>query len=469
MRPRSASSASCATTTCTRARSTACRPADRTLPGDFVAPRLGRAAPAAAGAGRRLVFFDGQLHLVDRDSGPLRADPARLMKVFWHCIASAASCRSISSGRSRTRSTSRTAPSSARRPCAICSGHLPDCGARRAADVPGDARARAARTVPAGVRRVTCLGSVRRLPQVLGVDQHSLLAVEHLEAPGARQSAESGRRRAGIERGGEARAPHARIAASTRRQGPRAWPRREGHSADPQLDHAIGYHPTNGALVEFLVRTNLTMSHIASGRHRRPQDHRGLRADRQRSAATQDALPAHLADMRAVGPASSPHGRPDPARALQAYACPAHRWSQRASEPDQLAERLRQAVGDELPRKRSRPSGDDCTDRYLATTACNGCPSTSRCSRRSATTSGRDRAVPSSRTGLVRSRRGHPRPARALPLIAGTLASQECNISAQIHTRATGSPSTPSRSTIQSATPSRRRRTGARLDPSGWC
>src|SRR5439155_1232340 len=31
-----------------------------------------------------LVFFDGQLHLVDRDSGPLRADPARLMKVFWH-------------------------------------------------------------------------------------------------------------------------------------------------------------------------------------------------------------------------------------------------------------------------------------------------------------------------------------------------------------------------------------------------
>src|SRR6267142_3576246 len=31
-----------------------------------------------------LVFFDGQLHLADRDSGPLRAEPARLMKVFWH-------------------------------------------------------------------------------------------------------------------------------------------------------------------------------------------------------------------------------------------------------------------------------------------------------------------------------------------------------------------------------------------------
>src|SRR5438309_3693810 len=31
-----------------------------------------------------LVFFDGRLHLVDRDPAPLRAEPARLMKVFWH-------------------------------------------------------------------------------------------------------------------------------------------------------------------------------------------------------------------------------------------------------------------------------------------------------------------------------------------------------------------------------------------------
>src|SRR3989442_8124231 len=31
-----------------------------------------------------LVFFDGQLHLADRNPGPLRAEPSRLMKVFWH-------------------------------------------------------------------------------------------------------------------------------------------------------------------------------------------------------------------------------------------------------------------------------------------------------------------------------------------------------------------------------------------------
>src|SRR5205823_169782 len=31
-----------------------------------------------------LVFFDGRLHLADRDPGALRADPARIMKVFWH-------------------------------------------------------------------------------------------------------------------------------------------------------------------------------------------------------------------------------------------------------------------------------------------------------------------------------------------------------------------------------------------------
>ena len=31
-----------------------------------------------------LVFFDGQLHLVDRDVSLVRARPSRLMKVFWH-------------------------------------------------------------------------------------------------------------------------------------------------------------------------------------------------------------------------------------------------------------------------------------------------------------------------------------------------------------------------------------------------
>src|SRR5437667_6646835 len=31
-----------------------------------------------------LVFFDGQLHLADRNPGLLRRDPARIMKVFWH-------------------------------------------------------------------------------------------------------------------------------------------------------------------------------------------------------------------------------------------------------------------------------------------------------------------------------------------------------------------------------------------------
>src|SRR5712691_235274 len=31
-----------------------------------------------------LVFFDGRLHLVDRNPGLLRRDPTRIMKVFWH-------------------------------------------------------------------------------------------------------------------------------------------------------------------------------------------------------------------------------------------------------------------------------------------------------------------------------------------------------------------------------------------------
>src|SRR5262249_7427547 len=31
-----------------------------------------------------LVFFDGRLHLVERDGSALRSDPVRIMKVFWH-------------------------------------------------------------------------------------------------------------------------------------------------------------------------------------------------------------------------------------------------------------------------------------------------------------------------------------------------------------------------------------------------
>ena len=59
-------------------------PADRALPGDAVAagPAEGRQRQQALADG--LVYFDGQLHLADRDPASLRAEPSRLMKVFWH-------------------------------------------------------------------------------------------------------------------------------------------------------------------------------------------------------------------------------------------------------------------------------------------------------------------------------------------------------------------------------------------------
>src|SRR5882724_11855889 len=390
-------------------------PADRTLPGDFVAPRLGRAAPAAAGAGRRA-------RVLRRPAPPSRSRlgaAARRPGPAHEGVLAPASPRLRAVARSRAGARGLALPRGRRLPALgararSVPGHLPDVGARRA-DVPGDARARAARTVPAGVRRADVPGSVRRLPQVLG---RSALAARR-RAPrgaGARAVRRVGRRRAGIERGGETRAPHARHAAARRRQGPRAWPRREGHSADPRADHAD--RPSTRRRRAGRVPGGAPphdVAHRPAARHRRPQDHRGLRADRQRSAATQDALPAHLGG-HAGGRARRPHPMAghDPARALQAYACPAHRWSQRASEPDPA----RRAASPGRRRRAAGASGQGASGDDVRPLPGNDGRATDGRAPPDAPGArdhlGRDRAVPSSRTGLVRSRRGHPRPARAL-------------------------------------------------------
>ena len=212
-----------------------------------------------------LVFFDGALHLgrraTARAARRARAPHEGLLAL---APARAASCRSTSSARIEDRWTSSTARSGARPPCAML--FLDICrrggGWRRRS---GRCTSWAAGTVPAGVGRADLPGAVRRLPQVLG---RPALAARR-RAPGgagARPVGGVGGRRPGVQRGGEARAPHARDAAARRRQGQGTRPRRQGHPAGPRARARIGLEPRGGALVEFLVAHHLTMSHIAQRR-----------------------------------------------------------------------------------------------------------------------------------------------------------------------------------------------------------
>src|SRR5712691_10636441 len=137
-----------------------------------------------------LVFFDGQLHLADRDPGPLRAEPSRLMKVFWHlhrlgCELSLDLERAledslylVDGGFQRSpavrelfldicRTWGRAAQTfSEMHELGLLGRYLPEFGA------------------------LTCLVQYD-VYHKFSADQHSLLAVEHLEALAPGQSAES--------------------------------------------------------------------------------------------------------------------------------------------------------------------------------------------------------------------------------------------------------------------------------------
>src|SRR5712692_9997911 len=226
-----------------------------------------------------LVFFDGQLHLADRDPGPRRA-----VAPHEGLLAPASSgLRAVPRPRARARGL----PLPRGRGVSALAGgaralprHLPHVGAG-GADLLGDARARPAGAVPAGVRRADVPGSVRRLPQVLG---RPALAARR-RAPrgaGARPVCGVGGRRAGVQRGGQARAAHARHAAARRRQGEGARPRGQGYHAGPRARGAHGTRARRrrGGRVPRRAPPH-AVAHRAAARHRRPQDGRGSRGDRR--------------------------------------------------------------------------------------------------------------------------------------------------------------------------------------------
>jgi len=249
-----------------------------------------------------LVFFDGRLHLTDRDPSHLRGDPARLMKVFWHlhrlgCELSLDLERAVED-----------------------SLHLVDDAFRRSdavrelfLDICRN-WGRAAQTF-AEMHELELLG--RYLPEFgaltclvqydiyhkFSADQHSLLAVEHLEALAPGQSAES----EGAARVlSEVEKPELLMLGMLLHDIGKA--RGHGHVAKGiplvrELTARLGLPAADGEAVEFLVAHHLTMSHVAQRRDiddpKTVTDFAAVVGEPQRLRMLYLLT---YADMRAVGP-----------------------------------------------------------------------------------------------------------------------------------------------------------------------
>src|SRR6266699_391642 len=249
-----------------------------------------------------LVFFDGQLHLADRDVSPLRASPTRLMKVFWHlhrlgCELSLDLERAVED-----------------------SLYLVDNGFQRSPEV-RDLFLDICRTwgrVAQTFREMHELGLLGRyLPEFgaltclvqydvyhrFSADQHSLLAVEHLEAVAPGQSAES---EGAAQVFNEVEKPELLMLGMLLHDIGKAKGHghvRKGIPLIRELTARIGLPAEDAAAVEFLVAHHLTMSHVAQ---RRDIDDPKTIADF--AAAVGDPSRLRMlylltwADMRAVGP-----------------------------------------------------------------------------------------------------------------------------------------------------------------------
>ena len=387
-----------------------------------------------------LVFFDGQLHLADRDPGPLRAEPSRLMKVFWHlhrlgCELSLDLERALED-----------------------SLYLVDGGFQRSPAVRDlfldvcRTWGRAAQTF-SEMHELGLLG--RYLPEFgaltclvqydvyhkFSADQHSLLAVENLEALAPGQSAES---EGAAQVLNEVEKPELLMLGMLLHDVGKA--KGHGHVAKGiplirELVARIGLAPDDGAVVEFLVAHHLTLSHIAQ---RRDIDDPKTVADLAATAGDPQRLKMLYlltwADMRAVGPGVLTPWQAAILHELYRRAL-VRLTGGRVERPNrpQLVERLRVAAGNEQPTQAVKAHLAMMSDRYVATTGVQRMAEHLRMLHQL------------SNASVVTELFHHPDlgssdlvvVTRDLPglfsLIAGTLASQGVNIiSAQIHTRADG-------------------------------
>jgi [protein-PII] uridylyltransferase len=387
-----------------------------------------------------LVFIDGRLHATDRDPDFFRNDPIRLMKVFWHlhrlgCELSLDLERSVEASLDVVDEDFRRSPEVRELFLDICRNwgrvaltlsemhelgalgrYLPEFGA------------------------LTCLVQYDVYHR-FSADQHSLLAVEHLEALAPGKSAES---EGAAQVWSEVEKPEMLMLGMLLHDIGKA--KGHGHVAKGiplarQLAARLALPPEDAGAVEFLVAHHLTMSHVAQ---RRDIDDPKTVADFTESVGDPQRLRMlyllTYADMRAVGP-----GVLTPWQAVVLHELYGRTLTRltggRTPRPSrsELTDRLQALVRDDLPRQALKAHVAMVSDRYLATTSVQRMAEHLRMLRRLD-----DAPVVTElfhhpdlgSSDLVVVTRDVP---GLFSLIAGTLASRSINIiSAQIHTRGDG-------------------------------
>ncbi|MBI3634762.1 MAG: [protein-PII] uridylyltransferase [Candidatus Rokubacteria bacterium] len=387
-----------------------------------------------------LVFFDGRLHLTDRNPGLLRREPLRIMKVFWHlhrlgCELSLDLERAIEDSLDLVDGDFRRAPAvrdlfldicrnwgrvaltfSEMHELGLLGRYLPEFGA------------------------LTCLVQYD-VYHKFSADQHSLLAVEHLEALAPGQSAES---EGAAQVFSEVDKPELLMLGMLLHDIGKA--KGHGHVAKgiplvQTLTKRLDLPEADAGVVEFLVAHHLTMSHVAQ---RRDIDDPKTIADF--AAAVEDPQRLRMlylltyADMRAVGP-----GVLTPWQAVilhELYARTLARLTGgKVARPNrtQLTERLHALVKDDVQLQAVRAHLAMVSERYLTSSSVQRMAEHVRMLGRLdespvVTELFHHRDLGSSDLVVVTA----DRPG-LFSLIAGTLAAHGINIiSAQIHTREDG-------------------------------
>ena len=400
------------------------------------AERRGRQQALADG----LVFLDGRLHVSHGEAGALRRDPVWILRVFWHlhrlgCELSLDLERTLEETVDAFDDAARQSPEARDLFLDICRNwgrvaqtfsemhelgvlgrYLPEFGA------------------------LTCLVQYD-VYHKFTADQHSLLAVEHLEALAPGQSAESEGAALVFN---EVEKPELLMLGMLLHDIGKG--KGHGHVAKGiplvrELTARIGLPPEDGALVEFLVAHHLTMSHIAQ---RRDIDDPKTIADF--AAVVGDAQRLRMlylltyADMRAVGPGVLTGWQAVILHELYARTL-AQLTGGKVERPNrhQLAPRLHAIVKDGMTLQDVKAHLALTSDRYVASTSVQRMAEHLRLVHQLA-----DQPVATElfhhpdlgSSDLVVVTRDVP---GLFSLIAGTLAAHGVNIiSAQIHTREDG-------------------------------
>jgi [protein-PII] uridylyltransferase len=404
------------------------------------APALSRHRQDALADG--LVFLDGRLHLAEAERGAVifAEDPTRLMKVFWHlhrlgCELSSDLQRAIEDSLEVVSDPVRRSPVMRDLLLDICRNWGRVASTLREMHEVGFL----GRYLPE-FGALTCLVQFD-VYHKFSADQHSLLAVEHLEALAPGQSSES---EGPAQVFNEIERPELLVLGMLLHDIGKA--KGHGHVAKgipliQQLTARLAFPLDDAAALEFLVAQHLTMSHMAQRRDiddpKTVEDLAGTARDPQ---WLRMLYLLTFADMRAVGPGVMTGWQA--AVLWQLYQRTLARLTGGKLErptPGALAARVGAALKGEAPVQTVRAHLAMMSGRYLASTGAERIAEHLRLIRE---LDGAPLAIELFQhpdlgfSDLVVAARDQP---GLFAIIAGTLAAHAVNIaSAQIHTRADG-------------------------------